>query len=204
MPMSEQNFPDFPVSSRRFLWLATWFEGSLIAVAYGIGWLVSLDPLQHLHLGLSAWLYGLMGTLPLALLFAWSYGFPHAGMREIRRFLVERLGPLLAACRWHELFYLASLAGVCEEILFRGALQPWLERDWGWLGGLVFSNLMFALAHWITPLYGFLAGLTGLYLGLALDVAGERNLLIPILIHAVYDFLAFLVVARTFRRESAV
>jgi len=188
-------------TSRRFLRLATWFEGSLIGVAYVIGWLASLDPLAHVDFGATAWLYGLAGTIPLLLLFALSYGFPYAGLREIKRFLVERLGPLLVDCRWYELIYLAALAGVCEELLFRGALQPWLERDWGWLGGWVFTNLIFALAHWITPLYGLLAGLTGAYLGWALDVAGERNLLIPMLIHGVYDFLAFLVVARSYRQS---
>jgi membrane protease YdiL (CAAX protease family) len=100
------------------------------------------------------------------------------------------------------LLYLGLLAGVSEEILFRGFLQPWFEREWGWAGGIVFSNLIFALVHWVTPLYALLAGLTGAYLGVSLDITGERNLLVPILIHAVYDFMAFLAVAQTFRKQT--
>lgn len=58
---------------------------------------------------------------------------------------------------------------------------------------------MFALVHWISPLYALLAGLTGIYLGFALDVGGERNLLVPILIHSLYDIVAFLAVAASYR-----
>jgi membrane protease YdiL (CAAX protease family) len=187
-------------SKTQFLRLATWFEGGLILIAYAVGWLVSVDPLAHWAADPMALVWGIAGTLPLYVLFAVTYSVPIAGMRDIKRFLVEKLGPFLGGCRWPELLYLGFLAGISEEILFRGLLQPWFERDWGWLGGIVFSNMIFALVHWVTPLYALLAGLTGAYLGLALDFGGERNLSIPVLIHAIYDFLAFLAVARTYRR----
>ena len=91
--------------------------------------------------------------------------------------------------------------GFCEEILFRGVLQPWFEKLGGPTVGLVGSNVLFGLAHIITPLYGVLAGLIGCYLGWLLDCSGERNVLIPVISHAVYDYLAFLVVIRGYRRE---
>lgn len=186
----------------RFLTLATWFEGGLILLAYALGWLLSVDPLAAWSFDPAALGLGLAGTLPLCLVFAATYRFPFAGMRDIKNFLVDKLGPLLGGCGAWELLYLGLLAGVSEEILFRGFLQPWLERDWGWLGGLVFSNMIFALVHWVTPLYALLAGLTGAYLGWAMDFGGERNLLIPTTIHALYDFLAFLAVAATYRRQQ--
>lgn len=189
-------------SKAQFLRLATWFEGGLILVAYAVGWLVSVDPLAHFVVEPEALLWGVLGTLPLYLLFVLFYSVPLGGMQDIKRFLLDKLGPFLGGCRWPELLYLGFLAGVSEEILFRGFLQPWLERDWGWWGGLVFSNMIFALVHWVTPLYALLAGLTGAYLGWALDFGGERNLLAPILIHALYDFLAFLAVARTYRHRQ--
>lgn len=188
--------------SSRFLTLATWFEGALIVIAYAAGWLVSVDPVEHWTLDAAALIWGVLGTLPLYLVFALSYAYPVSGMRNIKDFLIDKLGPFLDGCDWRELLYLGLLAGVSEEILFRGFLQPWLERDWGWLGGLLFSNMIFALVHWVTPLYALLAGLTGAYLGWAMDASGERNLLIPITIHALYDFLAFLAVAQTYRRRQ--
>ena len=168
-------------------------------IAFVIGALVDIDPLASLKLDLSAVVWGVLGTLPMYFAFTLTYDLP--ALREIKALLRDRLGPLLAACPWPALLYLGVLAGVTEEILFRGCLQPWLEKDWGWLGGLVFSNLIFALVHWITPLYALLAGLSGLYLGLALDAGDERNLLTPLLIHTLYDFLAFSVVAHTYRQR---
>jgi membrane protease YdiL (CAAX protease family) len=35
-----------------------------------------------------------------------------------------------------------------------------------------------------------------------MDVSGERNLLAPIITHGLYDFLAFLVVAETARKNN--
>lgn len=188
---------------RRFLYVATAFEGGLLLLAVALGWLLSVDPVAHWTFDLSAVMWGLLGTIPLYLLFLVSYRNPRGGMKQIRDILLERLGPFLSACSTADWLYLGLLAGVAEEVLFRGLLQPWFEAGWGWLGGLVFSNLIFALAHWVTPLYGLLAGLTGAYLGLALDVGGERNLAIPALIHGIYDFLAFAAVAGSYRRGTA-
>jgi membrane protease YdiL (CAAX protease family) len=187
-----------------FLKLATYFEGGLVALAYLIGWLADVDPLANLHLEPYALVWGLVGTLPLYLVFLLTYHIPLGKLHLIKRFLIDRLGPLLDACGRLELLYLGILAGVTEEILFRGLLQPALEAHWGFGIGIIASNLMFAMAHFVTPLYALLAGLTGVYLGLSLDFGGERNLLTPIIIHAVYDYLAFMTVARTFRAEHGV
>ncbi|MDV3241204.1 MULTISPECIES: CPBP family intramembrane glutamic endopeptidase [Methylocaldum] len=192
-----------PTRYNQFLKIATWFEGGLILLAYVIGWAVSINPLAHIGFSPMALVWGIVGTLPLYLLFALSYNLPWSGMRAVKNFLVEKLGPFLSRYRWQELLYLGFLAGISEEILFRGLLQPWFEQNWGWIGGIAFSNLVFALVHWVTPLYALLAGLTGVYLGIALDFGGERNLVIPILIHAIYDFLAFIAVAQTYRREKS-
>jgi membrane protease YdiL (CAAX protease family) len=78
-----------------------------------------------------------------------------------------------------------------------------MESSWGYAAGLVGSNALFALAHAITRIYALLAGLVGIYLGLMLDVEGERNLLIPVLVHGIYDFLAFSAVAIIYRRQNS-
>ncbi|MFC1597814.1 lysostaphin resistance A-like protein, partial [Planctomycetota bacterium] len=54
--------------------------------------------------------------------------------------------------------------------------------------GLAVAAILFGLAHPITPGYVLLAGLMGLYLGWLQITCG--NLLVPIMAHAVYDFLA--------------
>ena len=185
-----------------FLRIATLFEGGLVLVAYLLGWLGNIDPLANLRVDTQTLVLGAAGTLPLYLFFVISYRYPFAGLHEIKRFLIDKMGPILGSCGPWDLVYLGLLAGLTEEILFRGVLQPLIESTWGGLIGLIVSNLLFALAHWINPLYGLLAGLTGLYLGVSLDITGERNLGIPILIHAFYDVLAFMAVVKTYRAES--
>ena len=187
-----------------FLRVATVFEGSLVIAAYIIGWLTDVDPLANLRLQPQALLWGLAGTAPLYLYFLVSYHLPYGELRTIKRFLIDKMGPLLEKCHWSELLYLGVLAGITEETLFRGLLQPLFETHWGWAAGIILSNLLFASAHSITSLYALLAGLTGVYLGLALDIGGSRNLLTPITIHAAYDFLAFLAVVRTYRSEHGM
>lgn len=195
--------PRKDLSRTDFLKLATLFEGGLVIVAYVIGWFTDVDPWAHLMFNGAALAWGVAGTIPLYLLFLISYRIPIGELRTIKRFLIDKMGPFLTSCRWHDLLYLGLLAGLTEEVLFRGVLQPWMEGKWGWAAGLLASNLLFALAHWITPVYALLAGLTGLYLGFALDISGDRNLSIPILIHALYDFLAFIAIARTYREERS-
>lgn len=194
--------PAKPEGRRAFLKVATYFESSLVVLAYGVGWLWNVDPMADFRFSWEPMLWGLAGTLPLYGLFLLSYRIPLGGLRPIKRLLIERLGPFLGACHWWELLYLGLLAGLTEEILFRGVLQPLAESRWGWAAGIAFSNFLFAMAHFVTPLYAVLAGLTGLYLGLSLDFGGGRNLLTPVFIHALYDFLAFLAVAQTYRAES--
>jgi CAAX protease family protein len=186
---------------RSFLKMSCLFEGGLAVVAVLIGNLVSIPPFEHFQWSGTAISYGLLGTIPLLLVFLLGYRLPHEGLQRIRRLLLDMMGPLLAACSTGELFVLALLAGIGEEALFRGVAQPWAEQHWGGTGGLLVSNLLFGLVHFVTPLYAALAALTGVWLGLMLDAGGERNLLTPIIVHAFYDFLAFLVLAAAYRAE---
>jgi len=186
----------------QFLNLSGLFEGGLIVVALAVGWLFDVNPVESLTFDWAALLWGFLAAIPIFGLFLLFHRFPLGPMAPIKRFLIEMLGPMLSVCRWFDLVLLALLAGLAEEVLFRGLLQPWMERSWGATAGLAGSNVLFGLAHLITPLYAVVAGLIGLYLGFLLDAIGERNLLVPVVTHAVYDYLAFLVVLRAYRQEQ--
>ena len=45
-------------------------------------------------------------------------------------------------------------------------------------------------------------GVVGVYLGLLVHATDQPNWLTPAIAHGLYDWLAFLVVARTYRREQ--
>jgi uncharacterized protein len=189
-----------PFEPERFFKSACLFESALILVAVVLGWMADINPFAALHFSETAIFYGVLGTVPLYLLFLALQQMTAESVVSIRRLLLETLAPGMARCNWADLLILAAIAGVSEEVLFRGVLQPWLEKGLGMAWGLIASNLLFGLVHAITPLYAVLATLVGIYLGLALDYGGERNLLTPIFIHGLYDFLAFLAIMKSYKQ----
>ena len=184
--------------------LATLFEGGLVVLALVLGRLLGVDPSEHLVFGATAIEWGVIGTLPMLLLFGLTYNSRLGPLYRIKRLLHETLGPSLATCSWGGLLWLACLAGVSEELLFRGVLQPWFQSLWGTAAGLLVASTLFGLVHFVTPTYAILAGLIGLYLGVSMDFGGQHNLLTPMVIHTLYDFVAFLVVAGAVRKEMAL
>ena len=176
-----------------FLGAAILFEGCLIGVAAGLGWWFGIDPVSRLSWEGRGVAWGLAATIPMIGFFLVANRYPLGPLRNIKQFLLETLGPSLVACRWYDLLLVAAVAGIGEELLFRGVLHPW--------AGPVWSNVLFGLAHFITPTYALLAGLIGGYLGWLLDQAD--NILAPIIAHGLYDFLAFLVVARECRKTQS-
>ena len=58
---------------------------------------------------------------------------------------------------------------------------------------------VFGLLHFITPLYALLAGLMGLYLGWLYEATG--NLIVPMIVHGLYDFAALVYLVRIRRPE---
>ena len=190
---------DSKKEAKAFFQTACLFESSLILIAIVIGWMTEVNPFADLYFSEMTLLYGVMGTVPLFLLFLITEYLPFNSLKEIKQLLLETLGNHFKYYNWADLLILAVIAGVAEEILFRGTLQPWLEQRLGMGAGLILSSILFGLVHAVTPLYAFLAGLVSLYLGLALDYGESRNLLTPIIIHALYDFLAFIVLMRVYK-----
>ena len=175
------------------------FEASLILVAIGLGWIASINPFENIYFSEVAVLYGVIGTVPLFLMFLALERTPGESVVKIKNLLLNTLGPGLHSYHWTDLLILASIAGLSEELLFRGVIQPWIENSWGATAGLIVSNILFGLVHAVTPLYAVLAFLVGIYMGLSLTYGGETNLLVPIIIHGFYDFLAFVVLMRIYR-----
>ena len=175
-----------------FVGIAILFEGSLIAIAGGLGWWFGILPLENLKWEWRGPVWGFAATLPIFGLFLLLNRFPIGPLRKIMNFLVDAVGPSLAACRWYDLLLVAGVAGLSEEMLFRGVLHPRM--------GIVWSNVVFGLLHFITPTYAILAALLGAYLGWLLDETG--SLMAPIVAHGLYDFLGFLVIARQYARRA--
>lgn len=191
------------IGSDNFFKSACIFEASLLLVAVILGWVAGIDPFAALIFSEPAIFYGVVGTLPLVLMFLLMQYLPIKSLQVIRQLLMQTLISRLVLLHWTDLLVLSVIAGVAEEVLFRGVLQPWLESAYGLSAGLWVSSLIFGLVHAITPVYALLAALVSVYLGLSLDIGESRNLLTPIVIHGLYDFLAFLLIIRSYKTNYA-
>lgn len=184
----------------QFLIAAALLEGGLVVVAFVLGWMVGHNPTETLSWNRNDFVLGVLTAGPLLLLLAVCLILPSQGIQQIREFLRDTIGPFLFRCRLMDLALLAALAGLCEEILFRGLVFQFLRQFHPGLA-IIVSNLLFGLAHLVTPLYALLAAMAGLYLTALMVIDPSSNLLLPIVAHAVYDFVAFLVIIRDFRRH---
>ncbi len=86
------------------------------------------------------------------------------------------------------LLLFALLPGICEEILFRGALVGLMERRLGRLGVMLAVGAMFGLIHLAVPRI-LPTGVLGVLLTWAVLRSG--SLWIPIIMHAVHNGLLF-------------
>jgi membrane protease YdiL (CAAX protease family) len=162
------------------------------AVAVGLCWLNGVDLAAQLPIGGVSLAIGLAAVVPmLPVLFA---------SEELREIVLETLGRPLSRCRIYELAILATIVGVSEELLFRGALQSWWTQ-WNPLVGFIGVNILFGLLHAVTPLYGVIAFAFGLYFSWLATVYEPVNLVVPMTAHALYDFIGFVVIGREYRKR---
>lgn len=188
-------------TGRGFLNLAGLFEAGLALLAFGLGWAFDINPLRSFRVHWTDFAYGCAAAGGLLVLLLVIDYLPVEGLRKIKRLLIDFLGRPLNDCRWYELVALAALVGFSEELLFRGFLQPWFERSMNGTQALIWSNVIFGLVHAVSFLYFLLATVVGMILGWLLDATGSRRILIPMTTHAVYDFVAFLWIARAYRER---
>lgn len=108
---------------------------------------------------------------------------PIQPVRAIRRLYQDTLRPLFAEVGPLEIVGVSLVAGVGEELLFRGAVQAEF--------GLVAASVLFGLAHIggrSSVVFGLWVAVMGFGLGGLAHAAG--GLLAPIVAHTVYDAVA--------------
>ncbi len=191
-----------PDDSRPFRSLLPWaiaIEGGLGVAAVGLGWLLGYPVrdsipewrLVYIVLGVAATLPMLVGLWVLVRL-------PWRPFVELLRVVNELIVPLFGQSSIVELAVVALLAGLGEEMLFRGVIQRalivWISGPSGVWIGLGVTSVLFGLCHAITKTYLAVAGVMGLYLGWLLLASG--NLLVPVTAHTLYDFLALVYLVR--------
>jgi membrane protease YdiL (CAAX protease family) len=100
------------------------------------------------------------------------------------------------------------VAGIGEEMLFRGIIQTWLSARWGVFMSISLSSLVFGALHAVTPMYAALTFIGSLYFG-ALYHVSPGNLVVPIVCHALYDVVVlmwahFVVTSMTIEEQQKI
>jgi membrane protease YdiL (CAAX protease family) len=182
------------MSPRRVLVFALATQGLLIVIAAGASRVMRLSPVWGRPMRDFA-----IGLVAAALLAAANYWLlaraPDSWIvKGIRAVYDEMLIPLFARLDRLGIVVIGAAAGLGEEWLFRGVLQPVL--------GFWLTSLLFGLAHVggirMLPFGVWATGMGLVMGGLAVATGG---LIAPIVAHGVYDMLALEYIRRGERGE---
>lgn len=199
--LQESESSTEPNDRTTVVYLAVLFEGGLLALAWILGWAFGHLPLATCHWSLTDALLGIGFTLPMVGLFMAMMRWPVGPVGKMKDLTESFIRPLMAPCTVLDLFGISILAGLGEEMLFRGvfqsALTVWLASP---LLGLVGASVIFGLGHSLTWFYALFATIMGLYLGWIWMT--WNNLLIVIVAHALYDFIALVLLLRVMAPEK--
>jgi uncharacterized protein len=177
--------------------MAVVVEGALALLALGLAWLFSVPFREQFPTGEPltwAIVRGLAAAVLMLAMFWWLVHSNRPALRQLRQQVEWLIGEMFPAANVGQLALVAVLAGVGEELLFRGVIQTLLV---GWTTptiGIVIGSLLFGVAHSMSRLYFALATLIGLCFGW---MAWRYNDLVgPIVAHSVYDFVALMYISR--------
>lgn len=141
------------------------------------------------------WVYilaGFLALLAIILPLALNSGFAKPGINE--KYL-SKDGPIYLI--GYFVVILATI-GLGEEMVFRGILQNFLTRKFGWVAGLVIASIIFGIAHvnnrvgdfrvpnWTFVFYATIAGF-----GYGYVYHKTKSLMAPAILHALVDWTWF-------------
>jgi membrane protease YdiL (CAAX protease family) len=129
---------------------------------------------------------GLMSVINLKIGDVWKLmGWPETSEKEFGQFMKSAINPIGA-------IVIGATAGLGEELIFRGVIQPRM--------GILLANLLFTAMH--AAQYNFDALLSVFIVGLLLGVVRKySNTTTSAIIHGLYDFILILMAYKDFSLE---
>jgi len=175
---------------------STLLEGGLLVLAVVLGFFFNQPIFEQFNFSWPAWMWGVLGTLPLLAALLWLDSSKAKHLVQLRQLVDQIVRTLFTQCTIWDLALISLLAGIGEEALFRGFLQSAMVPSLGPVLAVLIAAVIFGLLHYLSLTYAIYATLMGIYMGWLLLIFD--NLLVPTIVHAVYDFAAlyFLVIYR--------
>ena len=188
-------------SGARVFGLAILLETGLGFVGVAIAYLADIPLKSQVVVTQSAVIRGLLATLPMLVALVVLKRSTWSPLVELRNLVESIVRELFSRSSWLELALICLAAGVGEELLFRGALQPFASRWIHPVAAVCLVSLLFGLAHAMSVTYFVTATAIGCYFGW-LTIAYD-DLVAPIVAHALYDFVALVYIQRKVRHGKA-
>ncbi|MCC5858478.1 MAG: CPBP family intramembrane metalloprotease [Ectothiorhodospiraceae bacterium] len=163
-------------------------QGMVIPLALGLALIVGVTPWADFHLTAEALLIAVLATAPLVIGFRATANARSPWFRDLDELIRPTLTTLFRDRSEGAVVLVCLLAGLGEELLFRGFLQAWLSELLSPWMGVALAAVAFGLLHFLSFTYLVIATALGLYLGVLYELTG--NLLIVCLVHALYDWAA--------------
>jgi len=185
---------------RRAFW-TTFALGALIVPAtIGIAYAASIDLFAQLGARPVAVAIGVLATAPLLALLVWIMKTRRAPIAAFRRSQIEFFGDIGFAFTRVRIALLATIAGVGEELLFRGVFQTAAEQHLPLAAAILLPNVLFGALHARSLIYALAAGGVGIYLGVVFWLSG--SLVAVMIAHGLYDLIALEWTRRILRRGA--
>jgi len=172
----------------RILNLTLVLESALLLVAAFWFQLAQLNLLSEFVFTSKFLLVGILGGLAtslsgFAIVFVDKlFGNSIKWMGSLRQIVYSEIVPLFKDLRFTDIVLIALSSGFCEEVFFRGVMQPQI--------GIVPTSVLFGMVHCPSPrylTYGLWATAAGLFLGYLRDYTG--SVWAPIFAHGLSNLL---------------
>lgn len=175
-------------ASQMPLGIALGFEAFLGALAIVLALAFGLQPWLDMRPNLASIVMGVLTTLPMLFVMLIIARSDWRWAAQLDALVRQVVATLFANSSRSAILLVSLMAGLCEELLFRGVVQNGLAELVGPWWALALASLLFGLAHALSKAYFVITTLAGLYFGWLYLWTG--SLLVPIIAHALYDWAA--------------
>jgi len=194
------NFPDFPQPEQHHtIFSAIFIEGGLALFALVVGYFCGFSPARTLSWSFGDVVAGFGATVPMLVLFVFLDRSTSPRFVRIQVLVKSFIRTFFGRCSNLQILLICILAGIGEELFFRGLLQDGIAHGiGGTIGlfcGILVSAVLFGFAHLITVTYGIIAFWISIYFA-AIFILSD-NILVPILAHTLYDYCVIRFLLRT-------
>ncbi len=169
------------------------FELGFGIIAIILSFFLNIPSLSRIHFSLKDVALSLLFVIPPLFLFWGLFKVNFIATNKIKKLLIE-IAKLFKDISTLGLGLISIAAGLGEELLFRAVIQGTLSENIGSLFGIIIASTLFGLCHIVTITYAIITTIMGFYLGLLF--LSFENLIVPILVHSVYDFIALHIIVK--------